>query len=47
MAVTIAVRYSGARKQFGPNDSEEIPVLEYQLQVGYYVVLLFTVDSVC
>ncbi|XP_076452929.1 LOW QUALITY PROTEIN: peroxisomal acyl-coenzyme A oxidase 3-like [Babylonia areolata] len=30
-AVTIAVRYSAARRQFGPGD-EEIPVLEYQLQ---------------
>ena len=31
--ITIAVRYSAARRQFGPSDGEEIPVLEYQLQV--------------
>ena len=35
MALTIAVRYSGARRQFGPReDAAEIPVLEYPLQVG-------------
>ena len=34
LALTIAIRYSAARKQFGPPGSdEEIPVLEYQLQV--------------
>lgn len=32
-AITIAVRYSAARKQFGPeNGPEELPVLEYQAQ---------------
>nr|CAD7605247.1 unnamed protein product [Timema genevievae] len=32
-AVTIAVRYSAVRKQFGPTeDGEELPVIEYQLQ---------------
>jgi hypothetical protein len=32
-AVVIAVRYSGVRRQFGPeNSTEELPVLEYQLQ---------------
>lgn len=31
-AVTIALRYSAARKQFGPSGEEELPVLEYQLQ---------------
>lgn len=30
-ALTIAIRYSGVRKQFGPGE-EEIPVLEYQTQ---------------
>ena len=29
----IAIRYSAVRRQFGPNEQEEIPVLEYQLQV--------------
>eukprot|EP00743_Colponemidia_sp_Colp-15_P006276 GILK01006752.1.p1 GENE.GILK01006752.1~~GILK01006752.1.p1 ORF type:complete len:716 (-),score=98.61 GILK01006752.1:237-2384(-) len=32
MAVSIAVRYSACRKQFGPNEPEELPVLEYPLQ---------------
>lgn len=33
-AITIAIRYSAVRKQFGPDDSnEELPVLEYQSQV--------------
>lgn len=32
-AITIAIRYSTARRQFGPdNGSEELPVLEYQSQ---------------
>ncbi|KAL9923819.1 acyl-CoA oxidase 3 isoform 1-T1 [Glossina fuscipes fuscipes] len=32
-AVSIAIRYSASRKQFGPDDSvEEYPVLEYQTQ---------------
>lgn len=33
-AITIAIRYSAVRRQFGPKDGEEIPVLEYPLQVG-------------
>ena len=32
-ALTIAIRYSAARKQFGPDDSDiEYPVIEYQAQ---------------
>lgn len=31
-AITIAIRYSAVRKQFGPTDKEEYPVLEYQAQ---------------
>ena len=32
MAITIAVRYSFHRKQFGPERCEELPVIEYQMQ---------------
>nr|XP_006812777.1 PREDICTED: peroxisomal acyl-coenzyme A oxidase 3-like [Saccoglossus kowalevskii] len=32
LCVSIAMRYSAARKQFGPTNDKEIPVLEYQLQ---------------
>ncbi|XP_037685243.1 peroxisomal acyl-coenzyme A oxidase 3 isoform X2 [Choloepus didactylus] len=32
LAVCIAVRFSAARRQFGPADEEEVPVLEYQVQ---------------
>ncbi|CAK6433331.1 unnamed protein product [Pipistrellus nathusii] len=32
LAVCIALRFSATRRQFGPADGEEIPVLEYQLQ---------------
>ena len=32
MAVTIAVRYSCQRKQFGPPGGRELPVIDYQMQ---------------
>lgn len=32
-ALTIAIRYAAVRKQFGPEDGEEIPILEYQSHV--------------
>uniref|UniRef100_A0A674HE18 Acyl-coenzyme A oxidase n=1 Tax=Taeniopygia guttata TaxID=59729 RepID=A0A674HE18_TAEGU len=32
LALTIAIRFSAARCQFGPAEDEEIPVLEYQTQ---------------
>lgn len=31
-ALTIAIRYSAARRQFGPQDDEELPIIEYQMQ---------------
>lgn len=34
LAVCIALRFSATRRQFGPDGGEEVPVLEYQLQVG-------------
>lgn len=34
LALTIAIRFSAARHQFGPTEDEEIPVLEYQTQVN-------------
>lgn len=32
LCMPIAIRYSAVRRQFGPTDTEEIPVIEYQLQ---------------
>src|SRR6185437_1919228 len=32
IALTIAIRYSAVRKQFGPTESEELPIIDYQMQ---------------
>ncbi|XP_039308030.1 peroxisomal acyl-coenzyme A oxidase 3 isoform X2 [Solenopsis invicta] len=32
IAITIAIRYSAVRKQFGPTEDKELPVIEYQTQ---------------
>ncbi|XP_008286603.1 peroxisomal acyl-coenzyme A oxidase 3 [Stegastes partitus] len=32
LALTVAIRFSSTRRQFGPTDKGEVPVLEYQLQ---------------
>lgn len=39
-ALIIAIRYSCARKQFGPTNDEEVPVMEYQLQQWRLIPLL-------
>lgn len=39
VAIVIAIRYSAARKQFGPSNKEEWPVIEYQIQVLLIYVL--------
>lgn len=50
-AVPIALRYTGVRKQFGPPNEEEIPVLEYQLvvRINYLLILflMFNLTHLC
>lgn len=35
-AITIALRYAAVRKQFGPNENTEIPLIEYQSHVNLH-----------
>uniref|UniRef100_W5MW69 Acyl-coenzyme A oxidase n=1 Tax=Lepisosteus oculatus TaxID=7918 RepID=W5MW69_LEPOC len=47
LAMSIAIRFSATRRQFGPKDDEEIPVLEYQLQQWRlipYLAAVFALD---
>lgn len=43
-ALAIAVRYAGVRRQFGPDEKEELPILEYQLIVSI-LIIFFIVDT--
>ncbi|XP_046840854.1 peroxisomal acyl-coenzyme A oxidase 3-like [Xenia sp. Carnegie-2017] len=40
LCLTIAIRYSAVRRQFGPPGKEEIPVLEYQMQQWRLIPML-------
>ncbi|GAA6230986.1 peroxisomal acyl-coenzyme A oxidase 3 isoform X1 [Lates japonicus] len=42
LALVVAIRFSATRRQFGPKDAEEIPVLEYQLQQWRLIPYLAT-----
>ena len=39
------LRYAAVRKQFGPSSEIEVPLLEYQLHVKYFMFVYFY--SVC
>jgi len=41
IALTIAIRYCAVRKQFGPTENNELPVIEYQTQVCITAGFLF------
>uniref|UniRef100_A0A8C6K4I1 Acyl-coenzyme A oxidase n=1 Tax=Melopsittacus undulatus TaxID=13146 RepID=A0A8C6K4I1_MELUD len=50
LALSIAIRFSAARRQFGPTDDEEIPVLEYQMQQWRllpYLAAAYALDYFC
>ncbi|XP_062494739.1 peroxisomal acyl-coenzyme A oxidase 3 isoform X1 [Pezoporus occidentalis] len=50
LALSIAIRFSAARRQFGPTDDEEIPVLEYQMQQWRllpYLAATYALDYFC
>ncbi|XP_034946193.1 peroxisomal acyl-coenzyme A oxidase 3 [Chelonus insularis] len=46
LAMAIAVRYCAVRKQFGPSDKEEWPVIEYQALYGRLMPLLAAVFAI-
>lgn len=39
------LRYSAVRKQFGPPGKDEIPVLEYQMQVSEGLLVYFLLED--
>ena len=43
----LVCRYSAVRRQFGPTPDEEVPVLEYQLQVGKLSLLMRDGCTMC
>ncbi|XP_074760551.1 peroxisomal acyl-coenzyme A oxidase 3 isoform X2 [Athene noctua] len=50
LALSIAIRFSAVRRQFGPTDDEEIPVLEYQTQQWRllpYLAATYALDYFC
>ncbi|XP_053716978.1 peroxisomal acyl-coenzyme A oxidase 3 isoform X1 [Synchiropus splendidus] len=50
MGLCVAIRFSATRRQFGPTDKEEIPVLEYQLQQWRllpYLAASYAVHHLC
>lgn len=47
VCMTIAIRYSAVRHQFGPVNNKEIPILEYQLQQWRlipYIAVMYCID---
>ncbi|KAG9346948.1 hypothetical protein JZ751_005875 [Albula glossodonta] len=48
LGMTVAIRFSATRRQFGPTEDEEVPVLEYQLQQWRlipYLAALYALDN--
>ncbi|KAJ8382932.1 hypothetical protein SKAU_G00037100 [Synaphobranchus kaupii] len=48
VAMTVAIRFSATRRQFGPTEDEEVPVLEYQLQQWRlipYLAALYAINT--
>ena len=49
MCVCLINRYSAVRRQFGPTPDQELPILEYQLQVAtcVHIVCMYTYERLC